>query len=353
MGFGKHRHRDHQSSTDKNNDKQQQQKETTHHTLTHDGMLIVKKEGLRKGGTRNKSGAERKSPNGDYDDATRLLTKKQGLRGGGTPMSTSAIRRTTHSKSSAAANNNNNTASPTPTLVNSDRDDAGASARRRLEKGEASAAAPLRYDNDIGNDNVTNEDIKLLLELAASVRCDNDNANDNEDSKLLLEVAQRERATDARRKEHVIQQLQQYQEGIFCTDYDDETYPHSITQSMSSTSSSSTSSSSTSSMSTSTSDGSSTNGIDFWNEYMALFFLIAADCIEANCSPVALRRKAAANPLTDAANAGQHKHHSSAAASRRSSNRNGTASTRCFNDPPGGSLIFVTGKSRGKGKSRM
>jgi hypothetical protein len=311
MGFGKHQHNGHQNSTDKKQNKQQkqqQQKETTRPTLTHDGKLIVKKEGLRKGG------AKKKSPNGD-SDATKLVIKKQGLRGGGTPLSTSTIRSTSRSKSKAAVNANTNhnnhksnkneneneneieietatktssnadhehdqyIASPMPTLVDDDRtasttttlakalsfvvatfpdhsdddgDNVGASAtvtaHRRREKGEAPAEASLRYDND----------------------------NDNERSRTLLEIAQRERAADARRKEHIVkQQLQHYrQQGNLDMDYDDGTATHSSTTE-------------------STSSNRSTSGAAVWNDCIAELLMGAADCIEAFCSPAALRRKAA------------------------------------------------------------
>jgi hypothetical protein len=89
--FVEHHHHGHENGTDKNkkDDKQQQQQHNEPTHLTHGRKLIVKREGLRRGGARTKSGVEKKSPN-EEDDANTLLIKKQGVRGAGIDTPTPA-----------------------------------------------------------------------------------------------------------------------------------------------------------------------------------------------------------------------------------------------------------------------
>jgi hypothetical protein len=387
MGFGKpHRHGQNSTAKNKNKEGDKQQRQQQKETNYHDGKLIVKKQGLQSGGTREKSGTDKKSPN--------VVIKKQGLRGGGTLMNTSTIRSTSHSKSKAAVNTNNNHKS---------------NKNENENENENEIATKKSFNRNHDHDQHTASTTTMLEDALSLVTAafpghaddDRDNAGASAAEKAEAYLAQRKRAS---RKENIVmREVQQWQEGILDMDYDDgtaTTATNSTTQSMSNVSSTSSSMNYQQgiSMSTTTSGDTSTSGATFWNECMAFFFLSSANFIEANCSPAALRRKAAcfdyeygqdpinepavevhhygepegayadAGPTstieastsgsstttkqallvpTDAANAGQHRHPASAAASRRSPNRIGAVSTVCLIEPPGGDQSFGIGKSHG------
>jgi hypothetical protein len=221
--------------------------------------------------------------------------KKQDLRGG-TPTSTSTIRSTSSSNAAVVNNHRNNKQSnentPTGTITRSstkkyNTDDQHAPT---LTLVDALSLATAKFPD---HDNTDMARARRRREKGA----DNDNneeetAQHNTSSKVVLERAQRKRATKARRKEHMLRQV--YQSAVSADEHDpdDGEMQKNDESFQKQTSKSRQKNKPIVKWDPKLGSGCTNGNSVCFGAALAEFFLSAADCVESNCSPATLRRKA-------------------------------------------------------------
>jgi hypothetical protein len=332
MGSGKHHHRTGTKNNNKEGEKQHQQKQQHETRTRHNLKPIVTKEGLRKGGTRTKSSAEKKSPNG-VDGANKLDIKKQGRRGAGTgtPTPTTISNISSNKKQGlreagtgtptppttrkSSSNNNNksiNDCNATPNKSSTSTNHTSYAEKRKpkseddhdkldlgdeLSMAQALSSATTSFATD--DDTRYTDGDKKRQEKKDSSATKNGSNDKSSSSKLERAQRRKEARTELQQKEQEVplaSKLVHWEPTVHAKQVEEDY--HSIVTS---------SSSFTSSAEEGSVGGKCLHhfflgtqnimrlccGTVMVNEFLEEFFFTAADCVENNCSPAGLRRKAA------------------------------------------------------------